>query len=66
MCPVCCERVVDPDASTDPGLYSVMCDNCEKWYYLRCVGLSVSSEELKGDYVCDVCCVSANTAERVQ
>ena len=33
ICPVCQGRVEDPDASMLPDQYSIMCDQCQKWYH---------------------------------
>lgn len=55
ICPVCQARVEDPDSSMAPQQYSIMCDQCGKWYHWGCIGITENSTELNTDYICTCC-----------
>ena len=40
----------------------VMCDNCENWYHVRCVGITNEQAENE-DFICRACAAKANNSE---
>lgn len=55
LCPKCKVQVENPDESTDPTMFGIMCEQCEKWFHWGCVGIDVVSPDLDNDYCCESC-----------